>query len=238
MKPYLAPFLLILSCLPAASKAQHGPVTQDHPTALKLEGDQFKVLFVSSAEPFPLTAVVGDTVDLGGDGHPGAYAMIFTNSDSVRIDYTNAPFNQRIFVPLDLPGGRATYRLRFNGVIGQFSDEYVREHTGKAEFEIPEVYELANILWILSDHGQKDASLPKSGAYYQQVLAHFKPFLTHPAIQQLNRVEGGFANYYDFRENSYTYHFEKNRLARTGPHYYVIGEELGNFRKPFPEAGS
>ena len=67
MKFYLTPFLLILFCLPTLLRAQRGPVTENYPTAVKIEGDQFKVLFSSSAKPFPLTAEVGDTVDFGTD---------------------------------------------------------------------------------------------------------------------------------------------------------------------------
>lgn len=112
--------------------------------------------------------MAGDTVDVGNDGYPGAYAIVLLDQDSIQINYTNAPYQQRISIPLDSPDGKATYCLRFNGVAGQFNDQYVREHTNQAEFVIPEVYELANILWVLSDHGQKNESLPKSGSYYQQ----------------------------------------------------------------------
>lgn len=200
---------------------------------MKLDGAQFGVLSSSSTTPFPLTALVSDTVDLGNDGYPGPYAIVLTDRDSVRFNYTNVPFDQAIYIPLALPTGKATYRLRFNGVPGQFSDSYVQRHTDRKEFEIPEVYELANILWLLSEHGKTNASLPKSGPYYQQVVTHFKPFLTHPIFTRINQLADTYANYYDFRENSYAYHFEQDKLMWTGPHYYVTGSDLETFNSLF-----
>ncbi|NEU70282.1 DUF4932 domain-containing protein [Spirosoma agri] len=200
---------------------------------MKLDSTQFAVLSSGSTRPFPLTALVGDTVDLGNDGYPGAYAILLTGRDSVRFNYTNSPFDQHIYIPLELPTGRATYRLRFNGVPGQFSDSYVHSHTDQDEFAIPEVYELANILWLLSEHGKQNASLPRSGLYYQQVITHFKPFLNHPVFVSINQLADTYANYYDFRENSYAYHFEHDKLMWTGPHYYVTGPDWETFNSLF-----
>lgn len=227
-------FLLVLiGWLPTALKAQNGPKTQTYPKVLQLATQQFAVRSSASAKPFPLTAVVGDTVDLGNDGYPGAYAVVLTGQDSVRINYTNEPYDQRIYIPLITPNGKATYRLRFNGVPGQFSDEYVRQHTGKEEFDIPEVYELANILWTLSAHGQKNATLPKSGPYYERVIAQFTPYMTHPVFAAINQFTDNYGTYYDFRENSYAYHFEGDKLAWTGPHYYVMGNDGDTFNSLF-----
>jgi hypothetical protein len=225
--------ILVTGWFPAFLKAQNGPKTQNYPKKIKLLNSVFSVRSSSSAVPYPLTAIVGDTVDLGNDGYPGAYAVVLTGQDSVRINYTNTPYDQRIYIPLTLPAGEATYRLRFNGVAGQFSDEYVRKHTNREEFEIPEVYELANILWVLSNHGKKNASLPRSGPYYQRVITHFRPFLSHPVIGLINQVIDDYANYYDFRENSYAFHFEKDKLVWTGPHYYVTGKNWDTFESLF-----
>ncbi|MBO0949603.1 DUF4932 domain-containing protein [Fibrella forsythiae] len=226
-------FFILVGLLPRYAEAQDGIKTQTYPKALQLKSQQFSVRASNSSAPYSLTAVVGDTVDLGNDGYPGAYAIVSTGQDSVRINYTNLPYGQRIYIPLITPAGKATYRLRFNGVPGQFTDEYVRQHTDKEEFEIPEVYELANILWVLSAHGEKNTTLPKSGPYYEQVVAHFKPFINHPVFALINQIAGNYSNYYDFRENSYAYHFEGNKLIWTGPHYYVMGNDNVTFNSLF-----
>ena len=216
--------ILALCCLPLLLLAQLGPKQQTYPKTLTLKTQEFAVLASNAAAPFAMTAVVGDTVDLGNDGYPGAYALVLTGKDSVRVNYTNVPFDQWVFIPMNTPRGRATYRLRFNGVAGQFSDEYVRTHMNTTGFAVPEVYELANILWTLSAHGKKNSTLPKSGPYYDRVMAHFKPFMAHPVFAAINQITDNFDNYYDFRENSYTYHFEGDKLAWTGPHYAVWGD--------------
>ena len=225
--------LLTFCFFTSTLRAQDGPQTQTYPKTLKLKYQQFAVRSSSSSKPYPLTAVAGDTVDLGNDGYPGSFATIFTGQDSIQINYTNSPYSQRIYIPLNTPDGKAMYRLRFNGVAGQFSDEYVQQHTNKEEFEIPEAYELANILWTLSSHGQKNSTLPKSGSYYELVVNHFKPFLNHPVIDLIDQIADNYNNYYDFRENSYAYHFEGDNLAWTGPHYYVTGKDWDTFNSLF-----
>ncbi|WP_461066984.1 DUF4932 domain-containing protein [Spirosoma horti] len=235
MRYYTVLTVLLICYFPTIISAQNGPKTQTYPKSIKLSNQQFAVRPSNSSKPFPLTAVAGDTVDFGNDGYPGAFAIVLTGQDSIRVDYTNLPYQQRVYIPLDSPDGKAMYCLRFNGVAGQFDDEYVRAHTNKAEVDIPEVFELANILWILSDHGQKSASLPRSGPYYERVAAHFKPFLNHPVISSINQIADNFGNYYDFRENSYAYHFEKDKLVWKGPHYYVMGRDWSTFNSLFKQ---
>jgi hypothetical protein len=112
----------------------------------------------------------------------------------------------------------------------------MQESKGKAVFDIPEVYELANIIWTLSPSGNRATDLNKSGSYYKQVLAYFKPYLNHPVFKALDLPDSMATNaYYNFRENSFAFSFKNaavgaagTELLYNGPYYYVFGDEFAD----------
>ena len=176
-----------------------------------------------------------DTIDLGTGGMPGLSATVATDSDSLQIQYENFPFTQIVYVPIHSPKASTHYRLHFNGVNAYFSPEYIAEHNGKASIEIPEIFELANILWTLSPSGQRANDLNRTGKYYSRVIAHFSPFLNHPIFKLLDFPDSIASDkYYDFRENSFCYHFAEangtsNKIVYEGPYYYVMGDDWDNY---------
>ena len=78
--------------------------------------------------------------------------------------------------------------------------------------EVPEVYELANVILSLTNYQTLAAHTVLAGPYLTQVRAHFDSLRSHPLIAALNArlTSGGFWNYdayYGFRENSFAYQF-------------------------------
>jgi hypothetical protein len=204
------------------------------PTTLQSPGDTFYVRFSNYAELIPMTVRKKDTVDMGTDGAPGLSATIYTGKDSVRFSYTNLPYGQVHYIPVQTPSKKIIYRLHFNGIIAAFSDSYMEKNEGRVQTEIPELYELANIIWTLSPTGQGPGTLYKEGNYYKKVLDYFKPYLNHPVFKKLNFPDSlYYKNYYDFRENSFAYSFKGDRIVYEGPYYYVMGDDWDNYTSLF-----
>jgi hypothetical protein len=84
--------------------------------------------------------------------------------------------------------------------------------------EVPEVYELANIILALTQYQALAPHTVWSGPYLTQVRSHFDSLRNHPLIAALNArlTSGGSWNYdayYGFRENSFVYQFGSTGLT-------------------------
>lgn len=209
-------------------------VEKTYPKTLWSANDSFAVKFSNLPNLFPFPISKKDTTDMGTDGAPGLAAIIYYGNDSLRILYTNLPYGQVHYIPFQSPKGKTLYRLHFNGVMSAFTNAYMEKNRGKVQVEIPEVYELANIIWALSPTGQRAKDLFKEGPYYRKVLAWFKPYMNHAVFNKLDFPDSTyFFNYYDFRENSFTFNFKKNKLAWEGPYFYVMGNDWENYNNLF-----
>jgi hypothetical protein len=57
----------------------------------------------------------------------------------------------------------------------------------KLSFELPETYELANVILALTEYGRNDPyEVLKNTKYYREVLEFFAPVLDHPLLDSLN----------------------------------------------------
>jgi len=230
--------LLILTSVLKVSFGQ--PIETNHPDTLKSPTNNFSVKFSNFGGKHPMQISNGDTVDAGTDGRAGLTATIYYGNDSLIIENTNFPYFQVHYIAIKSPNGLGIYRLHFNNVSASFSQDYMNKHSGKAEILVPEVYELANMLLILSPSGQKAKNMDKQSDYYKKVMSHFTPFLKHPVFKSLDFPDSlFFKNYYDFRENSFCFIFEKDKIVRPGPYYFVMGGEetaySGLFKRLIPE---
>ncbi len=228
-------YILMLAALFAHHNFMHGQTEFVHSKTLWSPNDTFAVRFSnSSSAPWAFQISKRDTTDVGTDGAVGLKATIYFGKDSLVIPYKNLPNWQIHFIPIQSPKGKTIYRLHFNGVFAAFSTEYIRENKGQIHVAIPEVYELANIIWTLSPSGQRAKDLNKQGNYYEEVMNFFKPYLDHPIFKKLDFSDSNYAkNYYDFRENSFCYQFNEGSLVNNGPYYYVMGNDWENYSSLF-----
>lgn len=98
-----------------------------------------------------------------------------------------------------------------------FTQDYIERYQGEVTYEVPEVYELANIAIAISKYGQESPyRVYKHGDYYQRVLYHFLPFEDHPLFEQIEYSDATLMDYYSFRENSLAYTFEEDSLVPGG----------------------
>lgn len=199
--------------------------------------DTFKIRFKDEPELSVFTASRKDKISPGTDAYPDEYAVFYYGNDSLRINYhNNLPYAHNIYLNFASPKGKTTLRFHFNSRTAHFSKEYITKHKDLVRYDIPEVYELANIIWTLSPSGQRSEDPYKTGDYYQRVVNYFKPWMNHPVFKQLNFPDSVVAmEYYNFRENSFAFNIDEKAAAKgkvkllyNGPYYYVFGDELAD----------
>jgi hypothetical protein len=208
-------------------------IESTYPKTLISPSDTFKVRFSMIDGIYPFKISEKDTIDMGSDGALGLYVTIYFGNDSLIFKYQNLPYAQSHWIHFESHKGRTVYHLHFNPVIAEFSAEYIAKHNNSVQVEIPEAYELANIIWLLSPSGQRAGNLNKQGEYYQRVMKYFHPYLNHPIFKNLDFPSDDLGNYYDFRENSYCFSFKNSNLIYSGPYYYVQGKYWNNLNSLF-----
>lgn len=94
-----------------------------------------------------------------------------------------------------------------------FSDSYISQHQDKYFIEIPEVYELANIIMAVKyQNSNNDYFIEKNTSYFKTVIDNFNPYKTTELFKQFNYSETDFLNNYSFRENSYRCIFSEGQI--------------------------
>lgn len=199
--------------------------------------DTFYMRFDEDTRRLPYPVGVDKPVSPGTDAYPGSYITFYHGKDSSLLRYTNRlPYMQVDYIWFKSPKGLTRYRFHFNDRTAHFPEDYIKKYMGAVQFDLPEPYELANIIWTLSPSGQRAGDLRKDQPYYQEVLAYFKPWMDHPIFKKLDLPDSNYINnYYNFRENSFAFNFRQNqvgsadtKLLFNGPYYYAYGDELAD----------
>lgn len=229
--------LLFAAALVSAAHYSIGQnLEETYPKTLWCPNDTFTLRFSAFPGSYPFKVGKKPKEDLGTDAGPGLYVTVYYGKDSIRFSYHNRiPYAHVMYVPFESPNGKTTLRLHFNDLYCFFPAAYMEKNRNNVQIDIPEPYELANIIWTLSPAGQKATDLNKEGEYYKKVVAHFSPYLDHPLFRALDVADSVYFNrYYDFRENSFAFNFSNpevvsdNTLLFNGPYYYVYGNELAD----------
>lgn len=115
-----------------------------------------------------------------------------------------------------------------------FSDAYKKENQGKTIIQVPDVYELVNVVFALTDYGKTEA-IYKGTAYYRAVMAHFSPYRTHPAVRTvdslLKKSEG---NYYPLKMDAYAYQFAGDAIQKGAVYDRVSWGEVNELTPYIP----
>ena len=177
-----------------------------------------------------------DGSNVGTDAFPGAKQTLYFSNKNFVFEDKNFPFYSDTIINVQKGDENYEVKVRFNGISCFFPKEYRQKHNQGILIEIPEVYELANILWVLSQEGKYSQTLPKNTDYISEVEQYFTPYLKHPIFEKLQVPDSlYFTKYYEFRENSFTFQFDGDKLVRNGPFYFVYGEDRRNFTSFFTE---
>lgn len=227
----LGSLLLLLTRLSAQT------VVDTIPGTFWCPNDSFFLKYSNYSRLFPYRVSREDQVSPGTDASPGLFVTLYYGKDSLRLAYHNRlPYSHIFYVNFASPKGKTLFRLHFNQLSAWFPPDYRDRHRKDVQFDIPEAYELANIIWTLSPTGQRAKDLYKSGAYFQKMMRWFAPYRNHPLFKKLDFPDSLAAlRYYEFRENSFAFRFRDTAAGATdtklvfgGPYYYVYGEELAD----------
>ncbi|MFL5742152.1 MAG: DUF4932 domain-containing protein [Flavisolibacter sp.] len=233
MKPFF--FNILVLCATLTSFCQ--TVTETYPKTLWCPNDSFILTFKDYPKAFPFRVSREENESPGTDARPNEYATIYYGKDSIRLNYDNKlPYAHIIFINFESPKGKTTLRFHFNDIASYFPETYMEKNMNNIQFDIPEPYELANIIWTLSPSGRRATDLNNKGDYYNMVVNYFKPYMNHPIFKALDFPDSLYANkYYEFRENSFAFNFQNpvsgssdTKLLFNGPYYYVYGDELAD----------
>lgn len=95
--------------------------------------------------------------------------------------------------------------------------QQLSEPTRKTLIEVPEVYELANVILALTEVCQADANLlEKNTPYFKRVIEHFGAFKNHPVVLKTNdAIKKDPQAYQLFRTSGFNYSFVDGQLKRT-----------------------
>jgi hypothetical protein len=107
-----------------------------------------------------------------------------------------------------------------------FSDKYKAENNGKTIIEIPEVYELINVIFALTEYG-KTGAIEKRPDYYKTVSDHFTPYKKDPAVQAIDsllKFEPGYF-YLHLKMDSYAFVFSGNKIINGGVYDRIASGE-------------
>ncbi len=196
------------------------------------EGDSIKIKWPDGEISY---ANLKRPINHGTSSGIGKVITVYIGNDSLKIYADNYPYEKHAIININSSRGKTVAKFRFNGKTSNLSNEYVINNKGKVHFELPEVYELANIIWTLSPSGEKDSTLEKSHPYYKRVKEYFSPYLDHPIFQKLSFPDLSSTEYYEFRENSYMYHFKNDKIVNAGLYNYVMGSDYWSFSNLFTE---
>lgn len=97
-----------------------------------------------------------------------------------------------------------------------FTDAYKKANEGRTIVEVPEVHELVNILFALTEYGETPA-IEKETPYYPRVKAYFSAFRLHPAVRVIDSLlKESIDNYPNLKMDSYAYQFAGDRIKNGG----------------------
>ncbi|UFH56664.1 DUF4932 domain-containing protein [Spirosoma sp. KNUC1025] len=109
-----------------------------------------------------------------------------------------------------------------------FNEAYKQANQGKTIVEIPEVYELINVVFALTKYGKTEAIF-KDTEYYKAVIRHFLPYKNHRAVVTFDSLLARSEDYYhNLKMDSYAYRFDGDHIQNGGVYDRVSWGENNN----------
>lgn len=89
------------------------------------------------------------------------------------------------------------------------------------QVELPETYELSNIVLALTDYGKSDQwEVQKQSTYYKEVLSYFDSVKNHPLLKAVNYSRDKWEDYLSFRTDAISFNWNaEGKLTRTKSFY-------------------
>ncbi len=127
-------------------------------------------------------------------------------------------------------------RLQATKPAANFSEAYKKKYDGKVVVEIPEVYELLNILIAITPIATPDSDLVEhETAYYSEVRKWFDPFVKEEAVQLCNEaMNTSFWMYFRLKMDAYSFEFRDGKLVKKEMYDHTSWETFNNLDNYIP----
>ena len=98
-----------------------------------------------------------------------------------------------------------------------FNNDYIRLHNNKAIIEIPEVYELVNIIFSLTNIGLDDRRISNfETIYYKDFLKWFSLFKKEKIVLVFDSIiQKDFNKYYAITQDAYSYFIINGKITKS-----------------------
>ena len=204
--------VLSLGFLPLFGNAQKKVIivkAGSYKASLRVDQDYYKDAWTISPKVKP------DIQEIPVQGEPVPVSFI-TDQDSIYFLVEGG--KQYNFVVL--VNGKDSAFTQIKGDLftnpANFSKAYIASHNQKTFVEIPEVYELVNIVYAITPAGKKDADMVyKESDYYKEVLTWFEKFDKAPVVAAVDSLlQGG--RYANVKMDGYAFEFSpQNKIVRS-----------------------
>lgn len=148
----------------------------------------------------------------------GSETMNFSHSDlpRVKVEVTNG--NKLVNV----------YITAFMNPEARFGEEHKLQFNNQVVVEVPEVYELTNILLSLTPHCRRDSNLiDMTKPYFKEVQQYFAQWEASPLVNALSKtLDEDPDMYLSFRNSGFGYSFKFDELVEN-PDYKNFNGRLG-----------
>lgn len=161
------------------------------------------------------------------DAIPSPYEMGLPKNSKLDFilpkDSLTVILKEKIIINICRQERKDTIKLIFYPVeIITFDKSFQQKKQGKTNIEVPEVYELMNVLIAISPSGMADKNLIYTiSEYYNQVLKHFSRFKNEKAVRIVDSLLRK-DNYFNLKMDSYSFLFNKGNTIIPHPNYHVI----------------
>ncbi|MCF0055330.1 DUF4932 domain-containing protein [Dyadobacter sp. CY356] len=117
----------------------------------------------------------------------------------------------------------------------QFNTRYVKSHDGKSFVEIPQIYELFNIVAALTGFGKKDEGLiVKNTKYHLDLLAWFDKNKGEKIVKRIDSVlSSNLMTFVALKMDAYAFELAPNGKIRKSKVYNRISNGLVNTLEPY-----
>jgi Domain of unknown function (DUF4932) len=160
--------------------------------------------------PSPRNAPEG--IGLGEVPEQGTLGAIITDLDS--IGFVIMQGQKQLFCVILNEKDTVWAMLKGGAPAANFSEAYKKENDGKTIIEVPEAYELVNVIMAITPMGIRDSGLIEHTAnHYPALIKQFMPFKDHRAVVVMDSLLKADL-YYDIKMDAYSVVLQKGKLVR------------------------
>lgn len=219
--------LFALTCLYASTPAHAQRIPIVHAGKTKVDVREGDELYKGSWNINP--SLRPDIYDAYIEGKSKRFTF-FSDRDSITFDVRPGKTYRFVF----LLNGKDSAFTEVKGIQlaprVHFSKAYQQAHRGKTFVEVPQVYELLNIVFALTDKGRENSGLiARDTDYYRQVMDWFLPYRDEPAVKKINsELRRAPDAYHCLKMDAYAFEFSTDSTITQSPVYDRIGNSITN----------